>query len=385
MSEQTAVTPVERAKVALGVAEYEKRFIELARKSVDIVSITNADGYAQCHAARMVLKRERVDVEKLAKNASEDAFRFYKATIAEGKRLIEIIEPEEKRLEAIQNAWDDAIEAERQAKIQAEIKRTTAIALAIDNIRSLAISAVNKPTEEIYFVFLGLSDDPISADSYQEFQSEAQRVKKETLSSLEEIHFNKCLQEIEQDRIKAERAELERLRAEQKAREAEEQKKRAAENARIDAERKAEEAKRKAERDAEEARIAAIRKAEQAERDAEERRLNEERFKLSLEREAIETEKRVQARIAQEAKEAEERKQREQEAKRLEEEAAAKAKAERMAALKKAKVDSAELALINILEIARHLETGMYEGPYLSKKVAQIILICEANLEKVAA
>jgi hypothetical protein len=145
-------------------------------------------------------------------------------------------------------------------------------------------------------------------ESFQEFLPEAIKAHEQSMVAISAIISQRMQHEEEQARIAAEREELAKLRAEQQAREAEEQQKRATENARIDAERRAEEVNIKAARDAEEARIAGIRKAEQAERDAEERRLTDERFKIALEREALETAKRVQDSLERHAKDVEARK-----------------------------------------------------------------------------
>src|SRR3954468_24680793 len=132
-AQSTALTVQQRASIALGASEHEKKLRELAKQSTEITVITNPAGYQQLHAARMVLKNERVALEKLGKSARDDATKFSKAVIEEEKRLIAIIEPEEKRLQGIQDEHDSRIERERMAKIEAEQKRVAEIQSRIND------------------------------------------------------------------------------------------------------------------------------------------------------------------------------------------------------------------------------------------------------------
>lgn len=131
-AETTALTVVQRASVALGATEHEKKLVELAKQSVAITTISNNGGLQECHAARMRLKNARIEIEKLGKSARDDATKFSKAVIAEEARLVALIEPEEKRLQAIQDAWDAAREAERIAHENAERERLARIQEAIE-------------------------------------------------------------------------------------------------------------------------------------------------------------------------------------------------------------------------------------------------------------
>lgn len=298
MSEQTALTVVERAAVALGSSAFEKRLTELVTQSADIVKITNVAGYDQCHATRMQLKNQRVEIEKTGKNARDDATKFSKAVITEENRLIAIISPEEKRLEKLQKEWDDAREAEKQAKIKAEMERVSAIKTAIDRIRNYPLDATGKCSGSINGVLEMLRVSEIRKDIFEEFTEEAEFVKATSIELLEKLLSKTVAAEKEQERIRLELEELEKLRAEQQAREAEEQQRRLAENARIDMERKIEELRIKAAREAEEERIAAIRNAEQKNREREEARLNAEREAIAKERQALEDEKRRQEEAA---------------------------------------------------------------------------------------
>src|SRR5574337_2192417 len=115
MTTETALTVAERASVAIGAPAYEIALVDLVKESAGIVQIKDKIGYQQAHSARMRLKCIRVDIQKRAKEAREDAQAFSKAVIAEEKRLVALVCPEEDRLQGLQDVWDAAREAVKQA------------------------------------------------------------------------------------------------------------------------------------------------------------------------------------------------------------------------------------------------------------------------------
>lgn len=262
----TALTIAQRAMLALGSAEIEQKLTELAAKTVTIVTITNPAAYTQVHSARMSLKNQRVEIEKRAKVARDEANAFSKACIAEERRLIALISPEEERLQKLQKAHDDAKEAERIAKIEAERRR---IADLNERIAELRGNRMLAPTSGAQLIAGHISDlDGIAVDdSFQEFRDQAEATKESGLVWLRELHAAAVAHESEQARLQAEREELARLRVE-------EEKRQAAERARI----AEEERLAKAARDAEAARQAEelrLRREEQERADAEARKRRE--------------------------------------------------------------------------------------------------------------
>ncbi len=262
------LTITQRAVLALGQQERETELIALAAKTVDIKTITNRDGYLQVKAARIALKNERVDLEKRAKVARDDATKFSKAVIAEEKRLIGLVEPEESRLQSIEDVWDAAIEAEKERLIQEEMARVKLLQDRIDQLRNpiwTAASASSFLLERL----LELEQVEIDA-SFEELEQQARDAKDAGLKRLVDLYDAALAREAEQEKLQAEREELARLRAEdaERARVAREAQAKAdaeakAERERLEAaarqEREAEAAYMKAERDAEFARIAADR------------------------------------------------------------------------------------------------------------------------------
>jgi hypothetical protein len=215
--QSTALTVQQRAVTALGITEEKKAELRaLAARTTTITRITNADGYKQVHAARVALKNERVALEKDGKAAREEATVFSKKVIELEKEAIGIIAPEEKRLQSIQDAHDAEIEADKQARIDAELKRVQDIRdrIDMDIRRAAATSSSAMPSGRVAQIIEDIAAIAVD-DSFAEFRQEADDAKVASLARLREIHTASVEREAEQARIKAEREELAKLRAEQ--------------------------------------------------------------------------------------------------------------------------------------------------------------------------
>lgn len=320
-AERNALTLPERAAVALGSSKTEVDLRELVKKSADIVAVSNMAGRDQAHRIGMDLKTARVLIEKTAKTAREDATAFSKAVIAEERRLIEIITPEEDRVIALRDAWDAQVENERQAKIAAEAERMRKIASCIEGIRERETDVIRicKTAAHTQAEIDALEKLQVTEATFQERFAEAVALKATVLESMRTILAGrvaaeaaeaqrKIEAEAEAARIVAERAELEALRAA------------AAEQARlakIEADRvaaeQAAEAKRLAEQAA--AQLAEARRqqeeaaaAARAEQDARDRvaaqvkaQLEQQAAQLAADRKALEDERAADARAKAEA------------------------------------------------------------------------------------
>ncbi len=248
----TELAPIERAKQALKVCATEQALTEMAAKSRDIVTITNADGYQQVHGARMALKTMRVTIEKTGKAAREDATAFSKAVIAEEKRLIGLISPEEERLATLQTAWDEARAAEKREREERERARVQTIQTKLAKLAALPeVYTSALPSADIARVIEQI-EGGLTFD-YQEFADQAEAYRQAALVSLRRSHVEAVERE---EREAAEEAE----RAAKAAHEAAEVAKR---EAAAKAEREAEEARLKAEREQFEAEQARTRREAQ--------------------------------------------------------------------------------------------------------------------------
>lgn len=215
---KTELTVVERAVKALGAADHEKQLVELVEKSASIVAIKNAAGREQCHRALMTIRDARVNLQKVGKDARDDATKFSKAVIEEEKRLIALISPEEARLQEIRDAWDEAREAEKQAKLQAEARRVAAIRELIEEFRMAPGACPGKTSAELLEHAEDLARAPIELDRFAELAGEAEAVRDTAVEQLRLMAKRAFEREQEEERMAAERAELAKLRAEQEER-----------------------------------------------------------------------------------------------------------------------------------------------------------------------
>ncbi len=232
---QTALTVVQRAVVALGYNEENRKGLTaLAGESKHITAITNADGREQAHAAMMKLKNTRIAIEKRGKAAREDATAFSKAVISEEDSLVAIISPEEARLQTLRDQWDTRIENERRAKVEAEQKRQAEGQGRINDLRSTVNGALRaKSSADVVRILADVQAATIDPELYHDYKDAHLVAKSETVAELERIRDDMIAREQESARLAAERAEFDRQRAEQAERDRTERARRDAETQRV--------------------------------------------------------------------------------------------------------------------------------------------------------
>lgn len=213
--EVTALTVTERAAIALQSGKLALELTELADSTKDIVTITNKDGRAQCHAAYMVAKNTRIGIEKLGKAARDDANNFSKACVAEENRLVALIEPEEARLMKLRDGFDAKEKAEKEAKEAAERQRIAAIKKKIDAFAELASNAMNPDAKAADAQAVLDQVSAIEIDgAYAEFHGDAAEARGLAIQRIKETLTAKQAAEAEAERVAAERAQLEAQRIE---------------------------------------------------------------------------------------------------------------------------------------------------------------------------
>jgi hypothetical protein len=286
----------------------ETELIALAAATWDIIEITNDDGYEQVKAARIALKNERVEIQKTGKAARNDATKFSAAVIAEEKRLIALIEPEETRLSVLEDDHAAKVERERQAAVDAEIDRQARLQKRVDDLRALPNGLALKTAAEVQ-VKLDAARAIVVDETFEDKQELAAEALQTSIMALVGIQSERVAAEAEAARIKQQLAELAQLKADAAKRDAEEKERerqaqvaRDEETARHAAQLKrqqADAAKEAADRqaiiDANNARIAAEQKAAQDKLDAEAKRQADERAEIARAQEA------ERARLAAEA------------------------------------------------------------------------------------
>lgn len=192
-----------RAALALNSTHTERALIELALKNAHIVAVIDKAGRQQAHGAAMELKTARTTIAKVSKDARDDAVQFGKAIIAEEKRLIALVEPEEDRLTALRDAWD---EEQERIKREAEAKdraRIMAIHERIAMIRGFITLASQCRTS---FRIQELLDklQAVELTGFEEFADEAAAVHAGSITAVQAMLEEKVGEEAAQARAKAE-------------------------------------------------------------------------------------------------------------------------------------------------------------------------------------
>lgn len=320
MTDTKELTTVERAEQALGLATLKPQLEALVLKSANVQTITNKAGRDECHSYLMTLKSQRVAIEKTGKEAREEATRYSKAVIAAEKTLIDILTPEETRLAALRQEWDDARQHEKDEAERLERERVQAMVDGIAAINAIPGKLFGAGVSELTQAIHDLRDNDLAwADEV--YAPSANKAKQETLERLvaardEREELDRQAAEnlrLQQEREAEAKAAAEKLAAERAAFEAEQAEARKAQE---EADRKAAEARAEADRaaQAERDRIAAelqaevdAARAEQAKRQAELDR-REQEAREQAEADAKEAARRAaEEQAAREAQEAQER------------------------------------------------------------------------------
>lgn len=284
---KTELSVIERAAVALGASECEKQLNALVTASKDITIVTNAAGRDECHASAMKATKARTSIAATGKDARDDANAFSKAVIAEEKRLIAIIEPEEIRLKALRDEWDNKIAAEKAEKERVDAERQAAIQSRIDVIRNYPASCVLYTSAQIGEIINTLAESEISVDIFAERIDEAFYVMGQSIQQLESMLAGKKAQEELAAQVEAQCIENERIAASLAAQQSE-----------------AERVQREAlKAEAERQRIQAEELAKQrAELKAMQRQIAEQQAEVDRQRVAAQVKQQLEAQAAQRAK-----------------------------------------------------------------------------------
>jgi hypothetical protein len=305
--------------VTTSIAEYsatESALAELRGKYAAVVyDVTTTKGMTEAKAARAELRTLRVNLEAKRKEIKAPALKRCNEIDTEAKRITA-------ELSALEDPIDDTIKAEEQRKEREkaererlEQERITAINARFADIKALPLRAVNATVEEIDAVIA--EAEAIDPTTFPDnLRSAAEFEQRIAIASLRAARDQRVAHDAEQKRIREERAELERLRAEQAAVQAErdrlaqeEQARAVAERQRLEeaarAERDAAERAAREARDAEQARIdaerAERRRAEDAEREAAAEKLRQEQAAAAAERARFEAEQVAARKAAREA------------------------------------------------------------------------------------
>jgi colicin import membrane protein len=246
---QTAVAEFDR--VAAGLADLQARYANV------VFDVSTTAGLEEAKTARAIIREPRYAVERLRANAKAPILELGRSLDTRAKEITSEILRIETPIDSQIKAEESRKEAEKQAKIDAEIKRVADIQARIEAIRQWPAQVSGKPSSLVEQQ-LRMAEDYAIHDSFAEFAENATVALMGARLTLKHMHAERLEHEAEQERIRLERAELDRLRAEQTQREAAERQRQAEENLKAQAARKAEETERR--------RMQAIEDAERAER-----------------------------------------------------------------------------------------------------------------------
>lgn len=299
--ERPTTAIAEYSPTAAALAELRGR---LANVAYDVSTIKGLDvakkDRAEVRGLRVALEAKRVELKAPALERS-------RLIDAEAKALTAELVALEKPIGDQIKAEERRKEVEKAAREQAEREAAAVVQAHIDDMRNLVVSANGLPSAAISSLTSQLSAVEITIEQFGERAGEAAQVKGQSLKKLAEMATIARESESERARLAAEREELTRLRAEQEARDK-------AERERMAAEQKAEADRLAAERKAFEKEQAEAKKredADRARRDEEDRLAREARAaedkRIAGARAALEAEQRA-IREAEEAKAAAERK-----------------------------------------------------------------------------
>jgi len=299
--------------------------------------VTTTAGMAVAVKHRATFRDIRVASEKARKERKAPILEIGKLLDSRQKEIEAEIEPFESRFDVAIKAEEKRKDDEKIAKAVAESARITAIKNRIEAFMLDAVSAISGTVSAIDAYATRLSETVISLDEFAEYTGEAQVKRDSTVKWLRERQQQAAEQEAEAARIAAERAQLERDRAEAAERErvaaaarAEQEAKDRAERERVEAEQRAAQEAAAAAMRAEQAAHQERMRAQQAELDRQQAEIAAERQRQADEAARVEREK--QAAIAAEAA----RVAAEEQRKREEAEAAAREEAEHIQAEKDA-------------------------------------------------
>lgn len=259
LQEQARTTAVATIKsVALAkVRAVEPVLRALAERYRDVVyDVSTPKGLAEAKAARHDLRENgRYAVQRAEQAVRDEANAVKKDISSIVPDLIAIVKPTEDALDKIITKREAELEAEKEAKRQAEAARVQKHRDALASIRGYVDLATGLPAERIQKGIDRLQA-MVFGFEWEEFALEAAETRNQTVKALTDLHAAAVTREAEAARLEAQRAEQARIAAEQ-----------AAEAQRI-ADEKAELARQRAELEAQQAAIIAAAKREQEDREA---------------------------------------------------------------------------------------------------------------------
>ena len=271
---QTAVAEFDR--VAAGLADLQARYANV------VFDVSTTAGLEEAKTARAIIREPRYAVERLRANAKAPILELGRSLDTRAKeitsKILRIETPIDSQIKADvrrrasvrrrvgvrRRAREARKEAEKQAKIAAELKRVADLQARVVELRGCMTLTVASGARLIAEHIVDLENIPVDS-TFAEYVDQAVAAKEAGVARLRTLHIAAVEHEAEQERIRAEREELERLRAAEEQRQATERQRISEENRKALAARETEEAERRRQRAVEDAERAERIAAENAE------------------------------------------------------------------------------------------------------------------------
>lgn len=255
------------------IAEYsatDSALAELRQKYETVVfDVTSGKGMEQAKKARAELRDYRVTLEKTRVEIKAPALERCRQIDTEAKRITAELEALEEPIDAQIKAEENRKAREKEERERQERARQEALQKWFADVRGLPLRAVGATADAIRAI-IAEAEATDTSSVPDDHQAAAKFEIRNAVAGLKAALDARLAADEEAERIKAERAELERLRAEAAAVQAERDRLAEAERARQAAEERRKEEQARAEREA-------IERAEREAREAEQRRIDAER------------------------------------------------------------------------------------------------------------
>lgn len=221
MKSANASAPETAPEITTAIAEYSPTaaaLADIARRMAKVVyDVSTPEGLAAAKRDRAEVRDLRVALEHKRVEIKAPALKRCTEIDTEANRIkAELLKYETPPDEAIK-ALERKIEDARQAKIKAEQERQAAIERRINAIRDTPRRGALAKTVADLVKLMDEVDAIVIDESFAEMQAVAADAKADTYEQLQRMHGMAVYREVEATRLAAERAELDKQRAEQEA------------------------------------------------------------------------------------------------------------------------------------------------------------------------
>jgi hypothetical protein len=207
-------TEIEQVTLALTtINKVEMGLTDLRQKYEGIVfDVSTGAGMEVAKEARRDVREPRLEVERIRKAAKAPILALGKKLDSEAARITAELEKLEGPIHLQITTEEARKEVEKEARIQAEIKRVQAIQARITELRQAPVACANASSAVVNETISLISKIAID-DTFAEFTEEAGQAKAVTMAALNGLFAAACDREAAAEKLKRDLAELETLRA----------------------------------------------------------------------------------------------------------------------------------------------------------------------------